>query len=106
MTLELSDANPSASRALARGEELVLRLAENPTTGYRWRVRQSGSGSLGVVEERYVAGGPTPGAAGHRLVRFVARTPGDVTLEATLGREWDPPGASLAQRVFALSVSG
>ena len=38
MPIELSESSPAAPQAVARNDEVVLRLAENPTTGYRWEV--------------------------------------------------------------------
>jgi inhibitor of cysteine peptidase len=106
MTIEISDSETSASRTLMRDEEVVVRLSENPTTGYRWQLTQSGTGELGLVDDRFVGGaeGAAPGAAGVRLIRFIARRPGAVKVEAVLRRAWDPPGASAQTRVFAIAV--
>lgn len=106
MPIELSGSEASAPRTLARDDEVVLRLPENPTTGYRWLVTQSGAGELALVDDRFVGGSeaPVPGAGGQRVLRFAGRRPGEVSLEAVLRREWDPPEASLERRVFAIVI--
>jgi inhibitor of cysteine peptidase len=106
MPIEISDSETSASRTLSRDEELVVQLPENPTTGYRWQVTQSGTAELGLVENRFVHGSAMadPGRGGYRLVRFVGGQPGAVSVEAVLRREWDPPGTVLQKRVFAIAV--
>jgi predicted secreted protein len=45
-TVEVSDAGFGQTIELAVGDELVLRLSENPTTGFRWEVPQSGDSEL------------------------------------------------------------
>jgi predicted secreted protein len=106
MPLELSDTDTSVTHALSTADEVVLRLAENPTTGYRWVVTQSGTGQLDVLEDRYGPGAASaaPGAGGERVVRLVARRPGDVRLEAVLARAWESGQAPMDRRVYALVV--
>ena len=107
--IEISDTDPRSSFQLALNEELVVRLPENPTTGYLWQFTQSGTGALKEVENRYIAGteprgGPVPGAGGQRVIRFVAEKKGSVQLEAIHRREWEPPTKDLQRRVFSLVV--
>lgn len=107
MPIEITDTDPPTPRTLAVGDELSVRLAENPTTGYRWQVVQSGAGELALADEQFVpAAGATPGAGGERRLRFVARRAGDVRLEMVLGRPWDPPETRRERRVHAITVSG
>jgi predicted secreted protein len=107
MPIEIPDSDPPAPSTVARDDEVVIRLAENATTGYRWQLTPSGSGELALVEERFVpgSGGAGLGAGGHRLLRYVGRKPGEVRIDAVLRREWDSPGAALEKRVFAITVS-
>lgn len=95
-----------APRSLANGEQVVIRLPENPTTGYRWQFTQSGAGELAVVDDRFVPDGAegAPGAGGQRLLRLQARRPGATKLEAVLRRQWDPQDAGTQTQVFAFVV--
>lgn len=106
MPIEITESDLSAPRTLARGDEVVIRLPENPTTGYRWQVTHSGAGELALLEERFVPGADNAGvgAGGDRLLRFRGRSAGEVRLEAVLRRAWDPPQASLRRHEFAIVV--
>jgi predicted secreted protein len=106
MALELSDSGAALPRPLARDEALTLRLAENPTTGFRWHVSQSGPGGLHLLDEQFVAGAGAPGAGGQRVLRFVGQRPGEVRLQAVLRRPWEPDAAAGAEtRVYAVVVA-
>lgn len=107
MPIEISESDLPAPRTLARGDEVVVRLPENPTTGYRWQVTPSGVGELALLEERFVPGSGNAGvgASGDRVLRFQGRKQGEVKLEAVLRREWDPPQANVQRREFAIVVS-
>ena len=101
---ELHDGDAGSTTTVRAGEELVIRLAENPTTGYSWQFRQTGPGELSVVDDRFEAGGtPRPGAAGTRVVRLVARRPGTVRIEALERRPWETAG-ELRKRDFTVVV--
>lgn len=82
------------------GTEMELRLDENPTTGYRWRLDRAGAPQLALVEERYEApAAGAVGAAGHHLFRFVAAAPGNAKLQLTYVRRF-----GTATRTFAVTV--
>ncbi|NML13647.1 protease inhibitor I42 family protein [Azohydromonas caseinilytica] len=106
MPIEISAQDPGASHTLALGDELSLHLDENPTTGYRWQFTQSGAGELALVDDRFVTGSaaPAPGAGGQRVLRFVARKPGEVRLEVANRRAWEPADSALERRVYAILI--
>ena len=106
--VELSATDGGSSHTLSLGDELLVRLAENPTTGYRWQFSQSGAGVLRLVDDRTEPGGggglPAPGAAGHRVVRFVADSSGAVELVAVQRRSWEADSAATPRLVFHVAV--
>jgi inhibitor of cysteine peptidase len=107
MPVELSDKDAPAPRTLAQGEEVVIRLAENPTTGYRWQLTHSGTGELALLEDRFVpgtGGDAGLGASGDRVLRYQGRKGGEVRVDAVLRRSWDPPEASTQRRQFVIVV--
>ena len=89
--MELSETGLGTTREIGVGEELLLRLPENPTTGFRWQITCSGDGELQPLDDRFELGGDAlPGSAGQRVLRFVARKPGTVQLSAAYRRPWEP----------------
>lgn len=103
MPVELSESSPASPQTVARNDEVVLRLAENPTTGYRWEVSVSGVGELALVADTFVAGAGIPGAGGQRVLRYVCRGSGNVQLEAIKRRPWEA-GVALEKKAFSIVV--
>lgn len=81
------------------GEWFLLRLAENPTTGYRWEF-QSLDPALSLEEGSFARGGMAPGASGLRSWRFRANRAGEFRLQLALKRSWQmfPRRSSTAGR--------
>ncbi len=70
------------------GDRIIIRLPENPTTGWRWQT----SGALGPVEltgDNYdhSAGGGI-GAATTRTLEFKAKSAGQLALQLVRVPEW------------------
>lgn len=90
------DASQSGSSVRVRaGDEMVIRLAESPTTGYRWAIESSGEPVLAPSGSHYdpSAGGGI-GAGGTRTFRFDAVYAGQASLRLTLRQEWQPDEAA------------
>jgi len=104
--VELSESDSGGERSVAIGEELIIRLAENRTTGYRWHLSTPGD-AFTVVDDTYQVAQPgQPGAPGVRTVRLRAAHPGSYELTAVSQRPWTQgtePGAGLR---FAIRVVG
>lgn len=70
------------------GDGILLRLPENPSTGYRW------SGELPdflrVTRDENEQHGTAPGAGGFRTMELVAVAPGRATLDLACGQAWEP----------------
>jgi inhibitor of cysteine peptidase len=69
------------------GDFIVVRLSENPTTGYRWQVETAGGVQL--LNDSLSGASGAPGAGGERVFRFAAVTPGLASIRATLRRAWE-----------------
>jgi len=61
-----------ATLLLAEGEALELELAENPTTGHRWRISSDGAPVLRLDGDAFTAPAGPPGAAGRHAWTFPA----------------------------------
>jgi len=80
---------------VAAGQQIVVRLPENPTTGYRW---EPPAGVKVVADEYRSPGGRAMGAGGERVFTLAAiPTAGEVRFE--LKRPW---GGGAPERTFTL----
>lgn len=95
--MELTDADAGAERTVGVGQELVVRLPENRTTGYRWHLDLPEEG-MELADDSYEPPDPgRPGAAGTRTLRVRATRAGAHRLAAALRRSWE--GQDAGRRV-------
>ncbi len=81
--LYLSAKDSGAALTLKRGDEFVVTLATNPSTGYRWEGAPSSHplNPLRVISHRYIAAKTgVPGAPGKEIWRFRAVSHGGMDL--------------------------
>lgn len=93
-TLTLSPGEQARCRTidLKVGQELVLSLPSNPSTGYRWQVLDAASpqlSSLGPEVYRNPDDDSLIGAAGVSTWRFRASQPGQARLHLEYLQPWD-----------------
>ena len=70
------------------GEEIVVTLAENPTTGFQWIVDEL-VGHLTTVSSEFAAPGTQrAGAGGHRAITIRASGSGPAELHVRYARPW------------------
>jgi inhibitor of cysteine peptidase len=71
------------------GEELVITLQSNPSTGYRWMLEDSlDAGLLRLAGRTYVPDQPVRvGSGGHEQFTFVGVAPGETTLRLRYSRD-------------------
>jgi inhibitor of cysteine peptidase len=89
--IELDRADAGGVRNAAPGDEVVVSLAETPTSGYRWTVASVDPAVLERVDDAYEP--PEPGrvgGSGVRRFRFRVLGPGTSPLRLALARSWDP----------------
>jgi inhibitor of cysteine peptidase len=89
MTLELNHDADGSEVAVAVGESFELRLAENPTTGYRWQVAAESSPAIRVIGDSFRLEGDAVGAPGMREWRLQADRPGTHSLVLVEKRSWE-----------------
>lgn len=91
--MELTDADAGAERTVGVGQDLVVRLPENRTTGYRWSFDLPEEG-LELADDSYAPPDPgRPGAGGTRTVRLRVTRAGTHRVAAALRRAWEGEGA-------------
>ncbi|CAH2601989.1 Protease inhibitor I42 family protein [Rhodovastum atsumiense] len=95
-----------ARAALAIGDHLVVRLAENPSTGYSWHVDQSGI--LTLVGSDYLPQAIPQrgwvGSGGEHSFRFHAQTAGASELRLSYSRPWEHDQAPAQTAVIAVEA--
>lgn len=72
-----------------RGDTLVIRLPDNPTTGYRWTVDSFDATVVARVEENYSTASPAVGGGGLRRFAFRATASGSSVIALKLWRSWE-----------------
>ena len=103
-TLVLTEADQGVSRVAAVGQDVTVRLGENPTTGYRWALTAEPAEAVEVSGSEYAPGGSAPGAAGEREFHLGLKGAGTVRLHLKLWREWQGDGSVVERREFLLQV--
>jgi inhibitor of cysteine peptidase len=88
-TITLTQADKGKSITVHTGDEIVIMLPENPTTGYRWAIDQTDENMLIAQTPTFSS---TPGGAigsgGTRTFTFTAKQPGTAHLQLKLLRAW------------------
>jgi inhibitor of cysteine peptidase len=103
-TMILTRERSGETIVLRKGQDVVLTLPENPTTGYRWRIAADG---LDLADDQYAAGGKSSvGGGGMRRLRLVAARTGDASVTASLQRSWEDPAKAVDRRAFHFEVTG
>jgi len=90
--VELTEADSGVERAVAVGDDVVVRLAENRTTGFRWELDDLPAG-VTLVDDAFEAPDPgRPGQGGVHSFRMRATGPGQYRVAAGLRRSWGGDG--------------
>ena len=81
---------PDAERkAIGVGEEFVVKLPANPSTGYSWDVKRMPK-KLELIDKEFEQEEPImPGKGGMQVLTFKALEPGRATLELQYKRPWE-----------------
>lgn len=103
-TIELTERDNGRRLVVAPQATIVVSLAENPSTGYRWQL-QPLAAAVTLTADTYVAGSsePRPGAGGSRILTFTASAVGEATIGADLRRPWEQ--TSPPAETFTLTVA-
>jgi inhibitor of cysteine peptidase len=102
-TIELTSADDGRSLRATPGDEIVVLLAENATTGYRWHGQVHGE-AVALEADGYRPSPPPEsselvfGRGGQRVFRFDVLTVGSAVLDLKLWREWEGE-SSVLERV-------
>jgi predicted secreted protein len=92
--VELGESDAGAEHAVSVGQELVVRLTENRTTGYRWHLALPEDGVVLDDDTFEPLTSGRAGAGGVRTFRLHATKAGTHRLSATQRRAWESGGAA------------
>ncbi len=92
-TITLTRADDGRTVEVRAGATIMVRLEENPTTGYRWAPELTGDEVVALEASDYVPPGPAVGGGGERVFTFKAKKSGNATVRLKLGREWEGEGS-------------
>lgn len=105
-TVTLGPEQDGHSVSASVGDTVVVRLPENPTTGYRWQVGGLDEPFVEQVEDTYDAG-PTPavGGGGTRELAFRIKAPAPTAIELEYRRPWEDAGTASDRWRVELAVT-
>ncbi len=100
-TLFLNSTASGEIVTIPAGERVLVRLNENPTTGYSWNA--TASKGLSIIHDAYTAPNTTlVGAGGYHDWILAPDTVGTYTFKAVYLRPWE--GASPTDEIFSLVI--
>ena len=85
------------------GEEFIIALEANPTTGHRWEPEYDTS-LVRLVNREFSSAGTGIGSAGSECFRWLALAKGIAPLRFIYKRQWETAGADEA--AFRVSIDG
>lgn len=89
------------------GDTIIVRLDENPTTGFQWAIDKSNDAILTLQDSDYV---PAPdsriGSGGQRVFTFKTQSAGAVDLQLKLWRQWEGDQSITDRFVVTLQIRG
>jgi inhibitor of cysteine peptidase len=93
--LVLTENDSGRAVTISAGQEITVRLASNPTTGYRWALVASNEGVVqALAEPAFIRDESHPGAVGVggvEVFRFRGVRSGHQTLSLEYRRPWEDP---------------
>jgi inhibitor of cysteine peptidase len=101
--VEIAETGDGQEHRVRLGDEVLISLPENPTTGYRWRL--SAPDALPLEEDGFEPEAPgRSGASGQRRLRLRAASIGTHRIALSRRRSWqaasaDPPDLTFTVRV-------
>jgi inhibitor of cysteine peptidase len=105
MASVLTSADNGKTIDLRVGAEAALRLAENPSTGFRWGVDAADASVAAIKEEAYGATSKAVGGGGQAQWLIKAKAVGTTTIKLKRWREWEGDGSVVERFEITLRVS-
>ena len=99
----LTQADQGKSIQVSSGEHIIVRLGENPTTGYGWAIDQINPEVVSPIGSDYApASGSGIGGGGERTFAFTAVKAGSSQILLKLWRKWE--GDKSVRQRFGVTI--
>lgn len=103
--VDLTTEDSGSSQSLKAGQEMVIRLNANPTTGYQWALDGPVPGQLTQVgKSQYKSESNLIGGGGTDTWTFKAAQKGKGTLKLKYWRSFEPTATPVAQFQVTVAV--
>jgi inhibitor of cysteine peptidase len=101
----LTAADQGRAISVSSGDEIAIRLASNPTTGYEWAVAALDEQRITYLASNYEApGNGMVGQGGTQELRFRATGAGESTLTLKYWRSWEGDASIVEQYSVTIRV--
>jgi inhibitor of cysteine peptidase len=104
MSSVLTSADNGRTVDLHVGDETTLRLAENPSTGYRWAIDAADTNLIEIKEGEH-ASTSKPGAAGEAQWLIKAKAPGTTAINLKRWRSWEGDRSAVERYGITIRIS-
>jgi len=105
--VRLTQEDDGTTVEVAGGDTIVVRLEENPTTGFRWAIDGITGGSVSVAGDDFTpAEDAGIGGGGWRTLTFSATQPGSSRIDLKRWRDWEGDPSIVQRFGVTVRVSG
>jgi inhibitor of cysteine peptidase len=98
--IEVDEQSSGKTISLASGQALVVRLPENPISGFRWFV--ASNGAMHLEADAFTPAGTSIGTGGTRQLQWSGAVPGRSKIVLALKRAWESTDTAIEH--FQLTV--
>lgn len=103
-TIEVAGTDEGATISAAVGDTIVLRLPDNPTTGYQWELDPLPGTGLVAVESGFEPTSDLMGSGGTATWALQAQAPGTTVVRLKRWRQWEGESSVLERLVVTVTV--
>ncbi len=102
-THTLTQADDGTTVTVQKGDEIIIQLPENPTTGYQWEANPFDESRVRLVRSVFApAGHAAPGAGGIHTFTMIAQDTGIISIAFKNWRVWEGSGSIRSQ--FSVTI--
>lgn len=102
--IEVTAAEDGGSIEADVGDTILLRLSDNPTTGYRWELQPVAGECVSLGNSGYESSGDSIGGGGVATWTLHAAAAGTVSIRAKRWRPWAGEASVLARLAVTVHV--